>query len=252
MVHRQNRKSTTLPARPEPKKRTCLACGDELPPRHRRYCTNACRQNLLATLNRRTGLLKALNTRYATFYFTEWVIVMDVLLYDSEQIHSYVLPRSAGRKPVDDFCELSNMLGTLWWNERNRTKKRYMASQYLLEQARKPADQPKDTVIPATLAVPAVQSSSLIVLELKADELTFANMHSRIKQAYRRQALKHHPDIGGSNHTFLKIQEAYEKLLQWTKNPTYIRRSGFPDKWLYEGANNRWLQPIVIRRRATK
>jgi hypothetical protein len=246
MAH-PHKHSSALPARPAPKKRICLSCGEQLPPRHRRYCANACRQNLLATLNRRSGLLRALNTRYATFYFTEWVIIMDVLLYDSEQIFSYMLPRSVGRKPVDDFCELSNMLGTQWWHEKNRTKKRYMASQFILEQARKPADQTKDTVVPATLAVPAVQSSSLITLELRADELTFANMQKRIKQAYRRQAMKHHPDIGGSNQHFIKIQEAYEKLLEWTKNPTYIRRSGFPDKWLYEGANNRWLQPIVIR-----
>ncbi|MDA8142272.1 MAG: J domain-containing protein [Desulfobacteraceae bacterium] len=246
-MSQSNKHSSALPARPAPKKRICLACGGELPPRHRRYCANACRQNLLATLNRRTGLLRALNARYATFYFTDWVIIMDLLLYDTEQIFSYMMPRSAGRKPVEDFCELSNMLGTLWWNEKNRTKKRYMATQFILDQAKKPADQPKDTVVPAMLAVPAVQSSSLITLELRADELTFANMQKRIKQAYRRQAMKHHPDIGGNTHAFRKIQEAYEKLLEWTKHPTYVRRSGFPDKWLYEGANNRWLQPIVIR-----
>jgi len=26
-----------------------------------------------------------------------------------------------------------------------------------------------------------------------------------------------------------------------------MRRRGFPDKWLYEGAADRWLQPIVTR-----
>lgn len=236
-----------LPSRTADKKRICLSCGDALPPRHRRYCANACRQNLLASLNRRTGLLRALNTRYATFYFTEFVIVMDLLLYNKEQIFSYMLPRSLGKKPVEDFCDLSNMLGTQWWNERNRTKKRYLASEYLLEQAQKPI-QPKDTVIPATLAVPAVRGSSLITLELRADDLNFSNLNSRIKQAYRRQAKKHHPDIGGNAQAFLKIQEAYEKLIHWSKNPTYIRRSGFPDKWLYEGANNRWIQPVIRRR----
>jgi len=240
-----NKKS--LPARKPDKKRICLACGDPLPPRHRRYCANECRQNLLATLNRRTGLLRALNTRYATFYFTDFMIVMDMLLYDNEQIYSYMLPRSLGKKPVDDFCELSNMLGTLWWNERNRTKKRYLASQLIIEQANK-SEQSKDTVIPATLAVPNVRSSSLITLELKAAQLNFSNMQSMIKQAYRRQVKKHHPDIGGNAHTFRKIQEAYEKLLDWTKNPTFIRRSGFPDKWLYEGAYNRWIQPVAKRK----
>lgn len=248
MMSQGNPHKARVPARKPDKKRICLACGGPLPPRHRRYCANECRQNLLATLNRRTGLLKALNARYATFYFTDFVIVMDMLLYDNDQIYSYMLPRSFGKKPVDDFCELSNMLGTMWWNEKNRTKKRYMASQFLLEQANK-SDKPKDTVIPAALAVPNVRSSNLITLEIKATQLTFANMQTLIKQAYRRQAKKHHPDIGGNAQAFRKIKEAYECLLDWSRNPSFIRRSGFPDKWLYEGAYNRWIQPIVKRKK---
>ncbi|MBT8340286.1 MAG: J domain-containing protein, partial [Desulfatitalea sp.] len=184
---------------------------------------------------------------YATFYFTDFVIVMDLLPYDMEQIYSYMLPRSPGRKPVDDFCDLSNMLGQRWWNERNRTKKRYVASQHVLDQAQRPC-RSKETVIPGTLAVPAVRQSSLVTLNLKPDTLTFANMHDQIKQAYRRQAKKHHPDLGGDAQAFLKIQQAYEMLIDWTRNPTFIRKSGFPDKWLYEGAYNRWIQPIMPRR----
>ena len=244
MNHTDNSK---LPLHSRARRRTCLSCGGELPPRHRRYCANACRQQLLATLNRRTGLLRALNTRYATFYFTDFVIVMDLLTYGAEQIYSYMLPRALNRKPVDDFCDLSNMLGTDWWNERNRTKKRYVASQRVLEKASK-ADRPAQTVIPSTLAVPSVGVRHLMTLELSTDELTPSNMQNSIKRAYRNQVKRHHPDLGGSAQAFLKIQEAYERLIHWTKNPTYIRRSGFPDKWLYEGANNRWLQPIVPRR----
>lgn len=236
-----------LPVRQDPPRRSCLACGGPLPPRHRRYCANECRQFLLAALNRRTGLLRALNIRYATFYFTELVIVMDLLPYDREQIFSYMLPRSFGKKPVEDFCDLSNMLGSQWWDIRDRTKKRYVASERLLESARKPP-LPKEAVIPSTLTVPSVRKSSLVALELCAGELTPANMQGRIKQAYRRQVKRHHPDIGGNARMFLKIQEAYEKLIEWSKNPTYTRRSGFPDKWLYEGANNRWLQPVIRRK----
>jgi predicted nucleic acid-binding Zn ribbon protein len=238
-----------LPVRQDAPRRTCLACGNALPPRHRRYCANECRMLLLATLNRRTGLLKALNIRYATFYFTEFVIVMDMLPYDREQIFSYMLPRSFGKKPVEDFCDLSNMLGSQWWDIRDRTKKRYVASEQLLQQAKKPP-LPKEAVIPSTLVVPSVRASSLIALELSAGELTPANMQGRIKQAYRRQVKRHHPDIGGNARMFMKIQEAYEKLIEWSRNPTYIRRSGFPDKWLYEGLNNRWLQPVMQRKPA--
>lgn len=228
--------------------RRCLACGAILPPRNRRYCTMACQEYLLVSLNRRTGLLQTLNTRYATFYFTEFAIMMDLLLYDRDQIFSYMLPRSPGKKPVEDFCELSNLLGTLWWNERERTKKRYLASKQVLEQARK-LDAPVEAVMPVSFSVPSIRSGSLVTLELETEDLMPANLELKIKSAFRRQAKKHHPDLGGSSETFLKIQEAYESLCNWAKRPTYVRRKGFPDKWLYQGAYNRWIKPIQHRKR---
>lgn len=228
--------------------RRCLACGDALPKRRRRYCTTECQQFLLASLNRRTGLLKALGTRYATFYFTDFVIMMDILLYGLEQIHSYMLMRSPRCKPVEDFRQLSNMLGNLWWDEKNRTRKRYLASRQVLEQARK-GDTPLNDVLPVVLTIPSVKASSLVQLRLEPEDLTSANLESTIKSAYRRQALKHHPDLGGNRESFLKIHEAYEKLTQWALHPTFVNQRGFPDKWLYEGARNRWVKPIAPRRR---
>ncbi len=188
--------------------------------------------------------MRALNIRYATFYFTDVVIMMDLLPYDVEQIHSYMLPRSMGKKPVEDFCALSNILGQTWWRERNRTKKRYMASRLVLENAQKPAFS-KATIIPASLIVPAVRASSLITLDLRAADLNLANLHTRIKQAYRQQVKKCHPDMGGNSQAFRKVHEAYEMLLRWSKQPSFIHRSGFPDKWLYQGASNRWIQPTI-------
>lgn len=225
----------------------CLACGAPLPSRRRRWCATSCPQYLLASLNRRTGLLQTLSIRYATFYFTEFMIVMDLLPYDRNQIYSYMLPRSGRRKPVEGFCELSNILGTLWWNEKNRTKKRYLASKEVLDRANKPQAS-VGIVMPTALTVPSVRSSNLIRLELQAEDLAPANLKDRIKSAYRRQAKKHHPDLGGRPETFLKIQEAYEKLTLWAKHPTFVRRRGFPDKWLYEGAYNRWIKPIIPRK----
>ena len=89
----------------------------------------------------------------------------------------------------------------------------------------------------------------MIRLELDADDLAPSNLETLIKNAYRRQAKKHHPDLGGRQETFLKIQEAYEKLSQWAKRPTFIRQRGFPDKWLYQGATNRWIKPILPRKK---
>lgn len=228
--------------------RRCLACGSVLPPRHRRYCAMSCQQYLLASLNRRTGLLQALSVRYATFYFSEFVIMMDLLIYDVEQIFSYMLPRSPGKKPVEDFCVLSNILGTLWWNEKNRTKKRYLATQQVLDQASK-TKAPLNSVMPASLSIPSVKAGNLVRLELSNDDLMPSDLETTIKSAYRRQVKKHHPDLGGCSETFLKIQEAYEKLNQWAKRPTFVRQKGFPDKWLYQGAYNSWIKPIMPRKR---
>jgi len=244
----QNAAHTFVPSVKPKNQRRCLSCGKPLPPRLRRYCAMSCPQYLLASLNRRTGLLQTLSIRYGTFYFSEFVIIMDLLPYDSKQIYSYMLPRSIGKKPVEDFCELSNILGTLWWNEKNRTKKRYMASREVLNRARKRVA-PVDSVMPASLTVPSVRSSNLITLEMQTDDLAPANLEQCIRNAYRRQAKKHHPDLGGSPETFIKIQEAYEKLRLWAKHPRFIRKRGFPDKWLYEGAYNRWIKPIIPRRK---
>ena len=227
--------------------RRCLACGGPLPKRRRRYCSMACQQDLLASLNRRTGLLQALSTRYATFHFSDFAVMMDVLLYGTEQIHSYLYPRSPGCKPVDDFRHLSNLLGNLWWNEKYRTKKRYLASRQVLDHASK-GRASLGSVLPAILIVPSVKASNLIRLNLERDDLAPKNLEAKIKSAYRRQAMQHHPDLGGSRETFIKIQEAYETLSQWAKRPTFIHQRGFPDKWLYEGAKNRWVKPIMPRK----
>ncbi len=223
----------------------CLACGTPLRARQRRYCTAACRQHLMISLNRRTGLLRALNTRYATFSFNEWIIFMDLLPYGMEKIHSYLLPRSPGKKPVEDFCALCNTLGSAWWREKNRTHKRYVASQLILDRADSMA-KAKECVIPRSVTLPAVGVSNLIRLELGFTDLTGRpDIEISIKQAYRRQAKKHHPDLGGSAQAFRKIQEAYEKLIEWAQKPSYRFKSGFPEKWLYEGATSRWIQPTA-------
>jgi hypothetical protein len=231
-----------LPTPYEEKHRRCLSCGIVLENRRRLYCSMACRQKLKDGLNRRTGLLKALNIRYATFYFTSFVIVVDLLPYDCRQIFSFMLPRGNGKQPVDDYCTLSNFLGNAWWAEQKRTHKRYLASQHILNQAVKSISSP-DTVIPLQRTRPAVKKSSLMALRLNKSDLRSSRLPQTIKQAYRRQAKKHHPDLGGDIHTFRKLHEAYEKLVEWSKNPTFIRSSGFPDKWLYQGDSNRWQQP---------
>lgn len=228
--------------------RRCLSCGTATNMARRRYCSAFCRQQLQSALNRRTGLLRALNIRYATFYFSDWSIVMDMLPHGTQQIHSFMLPRTMGRKPVADFCTLSEILGNAWWAERHRTHKRYRASQMLLALAEKSFVDP-GKVIPREVIMPRVAGAALISLKLQDGDLRGNRLCERIKSAYRRQAKRHHPDLGGDSAAFRKIQEAYEKLNEWAKHPSFIRRNGFPDKWFYDGEGNRWKNPMPVRRK---
>lgn len=223
-------------------KNRCLSCGTSENMDRRKYCSVECRQHLRYHLNLRTGLLRALNTRYATFYFTDAIIILDVLPYGSAELFSYILPRTPGGKPVDDFCTLSNVLGNAWWAERNRTNKRYIANRFILEKAiNKNAD--SASIKPVEVQEPAKLKKSLMFLKLKKADLNSPKLQRKIKSAYRKQAMKHHPDLGGDAVGFRKLHDAYEQIIRWSENPVFIKRRGFPDKWFYNGSTVRWVQP---------
>lgn len=220
----------------------CLSCGTSENMRRRKYCSIDCRQRLRYNLNLRTGLLRALNTRFATFYFTEYIITLDVLPYGSEELFSYIFPRTLGRKPVEDFCTMSNILGNAWWAERNRTNKRYLATRFLLEKAES-KNAGRANIKPVEVKEPAHVAKSLTFLRLKKSDLNSPGLQKKIKSAYRKQAMRHHPDLGGDAAGFRKLHDAYEQIIKWSENPIFIRRRGFPDKWFYEGSMVRWVQP---------
>jgi hypothetical protein len=222
---------------------SCLSCGTGDNMKRRRYCSVDCRQKLRQKLNMRTGLLKALNVRYATFYFTDTVIVMDVLLYGSRDLLSFIYPRTPEKKPGEDFSRMANLLGNLWWTEKNRSNKAYLASKQVLDRANKNNDS-LDAIKPLRLTIPSVKGASLLHLRFSKSDLDTDECVKMIKSTYREQAKKHHPDLGGNSATFRKIHAAYEDLLDWAENPTFIRRSGFSDKWFYDGEQNRWVQPL--------
>ena len=49
-----------------------------------------------------------------------------------------------------------------------------------------------------------------------------------IKKAYRKKAVEHHPDRGGSEEQFKKISEAYDNLSDETKRRNYDNRNNNP------------------------
>jgi len=227
------------------RKHRCLSCGETIPHGRRKYCSVDCRQRLRNKLDLRTGLVQALNAQYATFYFSELAIMMDMIPYSSRQIYSFSFPRTCGKKPADDFSRMADHLGEIWWSEQRRTNKKYLASKHLLDRAMRNTGS-VFCVKPYEIRMPAIQKKSLQHLRLDSGELNRGNPQQVIRDAYRQQVKIHHPDLGGDAAMFRKIQTAYESLIIWAKNPTFVKRRGFPDKWFYDGNSNRWLQPISL------
>jgi len=220
----------------------CLSCGTTDHLNGRKYCSVSCRQRLQRNLNRHTGLLKALNARYATFYFTGELIILDVIVSDSDRIFSYIHSRSRTGKPADDFIRMANRLGRDWWDERGRTHRRYLATRRLLEMAISRGGT-TTSVAPSAIKKPVLKKEFIIRLDLTREDLVSPDVLLKIKSAFRRQAMIAHPDRGGSTRSFRQIHEAYNQLTAWADNPVFNRRQGFPDKWFYNGSTNRWIQP---------
>jgi hypothetical protein len=138
------------------------------------------------------------------------------------------------------------MLGNEWWAEKKRTNRPYLASGHLLKKAKR-HNSVIDHVIPIETEIPAIKNSALTYLKLGKAELNSPDLEKIVKSAYRLQAKKHHPDLGGDTAMFRKVHQAYLKLIDWSENPSYMKRRGFPDKWFYDGNKNGWVQPTPRR-----
>ena len=191
----------------------------------------------------RSGLLQALNTRYATFYFSDTNIILDIVPHGIKEIFRYESKRKAGSNPAADFSIMTNNLGEAWWAESRRTNKNYLASQHVLKLATRHAIS-DGSQRPRLIRIPTIKTESLNCLEINKADLQSHELSKIIKNAYRRHVKIHHPDLGGQAETFRKIHDAYKELLHWADNPVFVRRRGFPDKWYYNGENEKWVQPV--------
>jgi hypothetical protein len=223
----------------------CLSCGTTEKIGRRRYCSVECRQRLRQRLDMRCGLLQALNTLYATFYFSDFLIILNLLPSGQKEIRSFFYPRTPGRSPGEDFSRMADILGEMWWAIQKRTKKRYFASLHVLNLAVLNRVPPQH-VKPPIVHTPNVTPASLVYLNLDQSSLDSPELKQTIRNAYRRQVKIHHPDLGGDAEMFRKIHQAYEDLIRWAEHPNFIRHRGFPDKWFYEGDKNRWVQPTPL------
>ena len=249
MSMNQNTCKVLVPLAKNRESRRCLSCGTRQNLGKKRYCSISCRQNLRQRLDVRTGLLQALNTRYATFSFTEHQIILDIIPYGAKEVCTFLSARATGNNPGEDFSRLAETLGKLWWAEHQRTKKRYHASRHVLDYGLRNLVSP-DSVRPVTVYTPAVKPDSLACLNVEKRSLNLTENRKIIKDAYRRQAKIHHPDAGGDAAIFRKVHKAYEELIHWTEHPSFTHQRGFPDKWVYEGERNRWLMPAPLHTRS--
>ncbi|MBN2467104.1 MAG: J domain-containing protein [Deltaproteobacteria bacterium] len=229
--------------------RACLSCGSTEDLGRRRYCTPPCRQELIRKLKILTGLLRALHTRYATFSFTESALVLDLITYGSKRVYRFLYQRTWGRKPAQDLFDMTDGLGNVWWENKKRTGKRYRATQYLLEKAFA-GHIPSESLVPVEINHPHRVSKPLHCLKLTGDDLSSSRAHEAVKSAYRREALKKHPDCGGDSASFRKINQAYQDLLTWLQAPELRKRKGLPEKWFFDGT--RWIPPLPPAKKETE
>jgi len=233
--------------RRDPVEKRCLSCGTPSIKGRQRYCSAECRQRLQFKLDLRTGLIQALNAHYATFFFSEERIFMDILPYGTRDTYRFSYTRSPGKKPAEDFSVMANILGNIWWSEKERSKKDYLATGQVLRQAFRGAA-PEMSVKPAVKCAPSIRPANLVYLNLDRKVLTSPDLKQLIKAAYRQEVKKKHPDVGGESEAFRRVHDAYQELTSWAANPIYIRYRGFPDKWFYDRSRNRWSQPLPLTR----
>jgi len=222
----------------------CLACGTTEGIGRKKYCSKECRRELLHRLEILTGLLRALGTKYAAFSFTESKLILDILTNDSKRVSRFLYKRTLCRKPAQDVYDMADELGNLWWEKKRLTGKRYRATQYLLEMATENSIAP-NLVTPLEIKRPIRIGKSLTHLKLTNEDLISCKAHNAIKSAYRKEALKHHPDCGGDSASFRKINSAYQNLVDWLKTPALRIRRGIPGKWYFDG--RKWKPPLSVK-----
>jgi len=226
-----------------PDRKGCLSCGSMAIKGQQRYCSAACRERLQFKLDLRTGLVQALNARYATFFFSDNHIFMDVLPHGSQGTFRFRYPRTLGKTPAEDFSTMANLLGNIWWSEKEKSNKTYRASHQVFQWGQQ-SHESLASVRPAARYTPKVNREHLSLLQIDQTALISSNLKQMVKDAYRRAAKKNHPDMGGNAEIFRCVHKAYEELFSWARNPTYTRQRGFPDKWFYEHDKNHWKPPL--------
>ncbi|MBW2108563.1 MAG: DnaJ domain-containing protein [Deltaproteobacteria bacterium] len=235
------------PAPLSPKKGLCIACGQRpIPKKKRRYCSDRCKKRLDFALFICSGLVQALRARYAAFSYTHDRLILDVLPRGSKTISRFVWKRNKGRRVADDLLELVQQAGRDWYSLAQETRSGWWASQRLLDRACR-HDIPPSAVTPVPKRTPKLnlnEKNALKLLKLTKAQILSEKGMQHLKSAYRRKAKRYHPDRGDKTDTFVRINEAHARLLNWARNPKFCLRAALPNSWCYDGHKKRWAPPI--------
>lgn len=224
----------------------CLACGTYDMKPGRRYCSKECRRQITWVLSLSKGLLRTFNARYAAFSFTADHVVLDVLPVWTKGISRFVCPRTPGRKPAADLKKLILESGREWYQLVDRRYSRSFASMHLLHENHRSHLDP-ESVKPRKKNHPRLskhERDCLKILEIEREVLSSGSCSSAIKAAYKRLAKCHHPDMGGDEEAFKRLNDAHQQMLVWAENPQYTCRKALMDSWSYDGTTNRWAPPL--------
>ncbi len=88
------------------------------------------------------------------------------------------------------------------------------------------------------------ETGCLKILKLKRNDLSSEASKVVIKTAYKRMAKVYHPDAGGNEDQFKKLNADHEQMLLWAENPQYTSRKALQDCWSYDGFTSRWTPPL--------
>jgi hypothetical protein len=231
---------------PDSKKRACIACGNTGMDGRRRYCSNECRRQIMWVLSLSNGLLNIFNTRYASFSFSMSQVVLDILPAWSKEISRFTHKRTPGRKPADDLKALILDSGSEYYTIIADKKSRSYASHSLLEKNCN-SRIPVKSIKPGSKTSPRLsraEKASLKCLKLKLEEIISEEKTTRIKSAYKKMAMIHHPDMGGDAAEFRKLKDAHETMLMWAQNPHYTSKKALEGCWSFDASSGRWIPPL--------
>ena len=225
------------------KRKKCLSCGVLLDKRKRRYCSKECKDRLVFALRWLKNLLLALNTNYATFSFSEYLLIVNILPHRSKEVFSYFYKRTPGQTPAEDLKAMCLELSREWYNKNEQTNCRALASVHILKKGQKGVVS-KDLIEPVAKKSKYNIQKQLKSLKLSIDDMDSEGSKEKIKAAYRKEAMRTHPDVGGDGEKFKIVSESYQELIQWLKIPVFIIARGVPDKWSYDGTSYKWRTPL--------